>query len=104
MWALIDISMACAQSVRRAGNMTDSMALVVLFQGLYIGDALYNEVRLPSCERRSISIYRTHLASACVVHHYGHYLRRLRVYARDRIHMGALCLLPSSKVSRLQPD
>ncbi|KAI0689711.1 ERG4/ERG24 ergosterol biosynthesis protein [Cytidiella melzeri] len=43
LWALIDISMACEQYVRRGGSITDSMVLVLLFQGLYIGDALYNE-------------------------------------------------------------
>ncbi|KAI0086592.1 ERG4/ERG24 ergosterol biosynthesis protein [Irpex rosettiformis] len=43
LWALIDISMACEQSVRRGGSISDSMALVVLFHILYIGDCAYNE-------------------------------------------------------------
>ncbi|THV07352.1 ERG4/ERG24 ergosterol biosynthesis protein [Dendrothele bispora CBS 962.96] len=45
LWALIDISMACEQAVRRGGfaNVTDSMWLVLLFQIGYVGDGLYNE-------------------------------------------------------------
>ncbi|EJD05126.1 ERG4/ERG24 ergosterol biosynthesis protein [Fomitiporia mediterranea MF3/22] len=45
LWALIDISMLCEQAVRRGGfaNVTDSLYLVLLFQGLYIADGLYNE-------------------------------------------------------------
>ena len=37
--------MACEQWVRRGGSLTDSMALVLAFQGIYIADAVYNEVR-----------------------------------------------------------
>jgi hypothetical protein len=44
LWLLIDISMACAQATRIGGRITDSMILVLFFQGLYIMDALYNEV------------------------------------------------------------
>ena len=44
LWLLIDISMACAQATRLGGHITDSMILVLLFQSLYIMDALYNEV------------------------------------------------------------
>lgn len=44
LWALVDVSIACEQAVRRGGNPTDSMMLVLLFQLLYIADALYNEV------------------------------------------------------------
>jgi Delta14-sterol reductase len=44
LWLLIDISMACAQATRLGGHITDSMILVLFFQGLYIMDALYNEV------------------------------------------------------------
>ncbi|KAG8998430.1 erg24, C-14 sterol reductase [Tulasnella sp. JGI-2019a] len=43
-WVLINISCACEQAVRRGGSITDSMALVLLFQGIYVFDALYNEV------------------------------------------------------------
>ena len=45
LWALIDISMACEQAVRRAGGVTDSLWLVLVFQILYVADGLYNEVR-----------------------------------------------------------
>lgn len=38
--------MACEQAVRRGGNITDSMWLVLAFQGWYVVDALYNEVRV----------------------------------------------------------
>jgi Ergosterol biosynthesis ERG4/ERG24 family len=48
LWLLIDISMACAQATRLAGHVTDSMILVLFFQGLYIMDALYNEVSHPA--------------------------------------------------------
>ena len=48
LWLLIDISMACAQATRLGGHITDSMIIVLLFQGLYITDALYNEVSTPS--------------------------------------------------------
>jgi hypothetical protein len=44
LWLLIDMSMACAQATRLGGRITDSMILVILFQGLYIMDGLYNEV------------------------------------------------------------
>ena len=44
LWALINISMACEQYVRRAGTITDSMILVLGFQLWYIADAVYNEV------------------------------------------------------------
>ncbi|KAI0051145.1 ERG4/ERG24 ergosterol biosynthesis protein [Auriscalpium vulgare] len=43
LWFLIDISMACEQATRIGGRITDSMALVLVFQGLYVVDALYNE-------------------------------------------------------------
>ncbi|KAJ6576588.1 ergosterol biosynthesis ERG4/ERG24 [Mycena vulgaris] len=45
LWTLIDISMVCEQATRRGGfsQVTDSMWLVLLFQGLYCADALYNE-------------------------------------------------------------
>ena len=46
LWLLIDLSMACAQATRLEGRITDSMILVLFFQGLYVADALYNEVRL----------------------------------------------------------
>jgi hypothetical protein len=48
LWLLIDISMACAQAARLDGRITDSMILVLFFQGLYITDALYNEVSFTS--------------------------------------------------------
>ena len=37
--------MVCEQAVRRGGidKVTDSMWLVLLFQGLYVADGLYNE-------------------------------------------------------------
>ena len=41
--------MACEQAVRRGGtfaSVTDSMWLVLAFQGWYVADALYNEVRV----------------------------------------------------------
>ena len=44
LWVLVDIGMACEQAVRRGGNVTDSMWLVLAFQGWYVVDALYNEV------------------------------------------------------------
>ena len=46
LWVLIDISMLCEQAVRRGGfaNVTDSMWLVLSFQGWYVMDSLYNEV------------------------------------------------------------
>ncbi|KAF7965704.1 hypothetical protein HWV62_9811 [Athelia sp. TMB] len=45
LWVLINISMACEQATRRGGlaNITDSMWLVLAFQGWYVADALYNE-------------------------------------------------------------
>ncbi|EMD40017.1 hypothetical protein CERSUDRAFT_81323 [Gelatoporia subvermispora B] len=46
LWALIDISMACEQAVRRGGqitDITDSMWLVLAFQFWYVADGLYNE-------------------------------------------------------------
>ncbi|THU87635.1 ERG4/ERG24 ergosterol biosynthesis protein [Dendrothele bispora CBS 962.96] len=48
LWALIDISMACEQAVRRGGweNVTNSMWLVLIGHIGYITDALYNEPAL----------------------------------------------------------
>ncbi|KAK7448138.1 erg24, C-14 sterol reductase [Stygiomarasmius scandens] len=48
LWALIDISMACEQAVRRGGleNVTNSMWLVLVGHIGYIADALYNEPAL----------------------------------------------------------
>ncbi|KAK0469726.1 ERG4/ERG24 ergosterol biosynthesis protein [Desarmillaria tabescens] len=45
LWTLIDIGMVCEQAVRRGGfgRVTDSMWLVLLFQGWYVVDGLYNE-------------------------------------------------------------
>jgi Delta14-sterol reductase len=47
LWVLIDISMVCKQAVLRGGwsKVTDSMWLVLFFQGWYVADGLYNEVR-----------------------------------------------------------
>jgi hypothetical protein len=47
LWTLIDVSMVCEQATRRGGfgQVTDSLWLVLLFQGFYCLDALYNEVR-----------------------------------------------------------
>ncbi|TCD64525.1 erg24, C-14 sterol reductase [Steccherinum ochraceum] len=46
LWVLINISMACEQAVRRGGNITDSMWLVLVFQAWYVADGLYNEPAL----------------------------------------------------------
>ena len=50
LWTLINLSMACEQAVRRStsgtlslSSITDSMWLVLAFQGWYVADALYNE-------------------------------------------------------------
>ncbi|KAJ6482727.1 ergosterol biosynthesis ERG4/ERG24 family-domain-containing protein [Mycena sanguinolenta] len=45
LWVLLDISMVCEQATRRGGfsQVTDSLWLVLLFQGLYVSDSLYNE-------------------------------------------------------------
>ncbi|KAF8189800.1 ERG4/ERG24 ergosterol biosynthesis protein [Mycena galopus ATCC 62051] len=45
LWFLIDISMVCEQATRRGGfsQVTDSLWLITLFQGLYVSDSLYNE-------------------------------------------------------------
>ncbi|KAJ6619559.1 ERG4/ERG24 ergosterol biosynthesis protein [Mycena sp. CBHHK59/15] len=45
LWTLIDINMVCEQATRRGGlgQVTDSLWLVLLFHGLYVADALYNE-------------------------------------------------------------
>ncbi|CAG7852191.1 Delta(14)-sterol reductase; AltName: Full=C-14 sterol reductase; AltName: Full=Sterol C14-reductase [Serendipita indica DSM 11827] len=45
-WLLINVSMACKQAVRRGGRITDSMWLVILFEGFYVVDALYHETAL----------------------------------------------------------
>ncbi|KAJ7451157.1 ERG4/ERG24 ergosterol biosynthesis protein [Mycena latifolia] len=45
LWTLVDISRACEQARRRGGfgKVTDSLWLILFFQGGYIADALYNE-------------------------------------------------------------
>ncbi|KAG8915765.1 erg24, C-14 sterol reductase [Tulasnella sp. 418] len=47
-WTMLNISMACEQAVRRGGRITDSMLLVLLFQGWYVFDALWNETAVLS--------------------------------------------------------
>ncbi|EGN94675.1 hypothetical protein SERLA73DRAFT_187724 [Serpula lacrymans var. lacrymans S7.3] len=42
LWTLVNISMACEQTVR-TGGVSDAMWLVLLFQGWYVADGLYNE-------------------------------------------------------------
>lgn len=55
LWVLVDIGIACEQAVRRGGNITDSMWLVLVFQFWYVVDALYNEVSVYTlaCETAS---------------------------------------------------
>lgn len=50
LWVLANISMACEQATRRGGltKITDSMWLVLAFQGFYVADGLYNEVSFNS--------------------------------------------------------
>ena len=55
-WVLINISCACEQAVRRGGSITDSMWLVLGFQGWYVLDALYNEVRASTSLRESFEL------------------------------------------------
>ncbi|KAJ1303034.1 hypothetical protein OPQ81_011235 [Rhizoctonia solani] len=44
LWFMINLSSACKQLIHRGTwYPTDSMTLVVLFQGIYVIDALYNE-------------------------------------------------------------
>lgn len=67
LWLLVDISCACAQHVKLSAltnstekvalGITDSMWLVLVFQGWYIFDGLYNEVCL------SISVLSIQLLS-----------------------------------------
>lgn len=52
LWWVLDISCMCEQSIRLGGlhKVTASMWLVLLMHGIYIVDALYNEVRkIPMC-------------------------------------------------------
>ncbi|PWN18822.1 putative ERG24-C-14 sterol reductase [Microstroma glucosiphilum] len=42
LWVLLDISCACAQYAKE-GQITDSMFLILLFQGAYVFDGLWNE-------------------------------------------------------------
>jgi Delta14-sterol reductase len=46
LWIILDISAACEQARLRGGlsEITDSMWLVLAFQGWYVADALFNEV------------------------------------------------------------
>ncbi|KAI0769971.1 ERG4/ERG24 ergosterol biosynthesis protein [Fomes fomentarius] len=46
LWVVVDIAMACKQAVRLGGRVTDSMWLVLLFQGWYVTDSLINEPAL----------------------------------------------------------
>ncbi|KAG6910867.1 hypothetical protein DXG01_007184 [Tephrocybe rancida] len=48
LWVLVNISMACEQAVRRGGitQITDSMWLVLAFQGWYVADGLFSESAL----------------------------------------------------------
>jgi len=47
LWVILNIGAACEQARLRGGlaEVTDSMWLVLAFQGWYVADALYNEVR-----------------------------------------------------------
>ncbi|KAF8319008.1 ERG4/ERG24 ergosterol biosynthesis protein [Clavulina sp. PMI_390] len=45
-WVVLNISMACEQATRNGGRVTDSMILVVLFQGWYVFESLYLETAI----------------------------------------------------------
>lgn len=105
LWVLCNISSACEQLTRRGTwYPTDSMGLVLAFQGLYVADAIYNEV---SRHLLSASVRRlTHssIFIACCAYYDGHYNRRLWVHARRwRSCLGALCVLVASPIPRVQP-
>jgi hypothetical protein len=108
LWVLIDISMACEQAMRLGGRVTDSMWLVLAFQGWYVADALYNEVG-----RRFLAVCSQ---NADVMHtagdtdHHGHHDRRVRLHARGRrpllgpVHVLAPGALPRVPACRARPD
>ena len=79
-WVIINISMACEQATRNGGRITDSMALIVLFQGAYVLDALYNEVRAVTF----VAAARAYVSSACYPHHNGHHDGRIWVHVDYR--------------------
>lgn len=75
--------MACEQATRRGGwaNITDSMWLVQVFQGWYVADGLYNEVRdvlAPLCLLTQRSNVARHL------HHHGYNHGRFWIHAFSR--------------------
>jgi len=106
LWVLINISMLCEQATRRGGiaNVTDSMWLVLAFQGWYVADGLYNEV----CQIVSFDQYDRRATKknspARSVHHYGCYQRWFRFHAfRRRLGLGSLCLFSPSALLGIPP-
>lgn len=73
--------MACEQATRRGGlvNITDSMWLVLAFQGWYVADGLYNEVRHSFVSSFAYGEYYT-LIARCL-HYHGYYDGRFWLHA-----------------------
>lgn len=107
-WVLINISCACEQAVRNGGKITDSMMLVLGFQGLYVLDALYNEVGLcPKLVFRDGCKTKLTLGIsdlACCVEHHGRCDGWIWPHAQlGRYLLGSNDLFTSSAVLGFQP-
>lgn len=81
LWWVLDISCLCEQSIRLGGlhKVTASMWLVLLMHGIYIVDALYNEVSKTEMRFFTASSLSTFI-DVCFDNH-GHHNRRFRLYA-----------------------
>jgi len=102
-WTVLNISMACEQAVRRGGSIlsvTDSMLLVLAFEGWYVFDALYNEV-----SRHNLYYSLLHLTGRltcidCHSYYHGYCNRRSRIYVgRRKLLLGAIYIQHSIALS-----
>jgi hypothetical protein len=77
------------------------MVLVLLFQGLYATDALYNEVNSLTFLLPARALIR---GLACSFHNYGYYDRGFRIHAVSWEHcLGSSHIFPPSPLPRVQP-
>lgn len=90
LWVLVNISMACEQAARRGGSITDSMSLVLLFQGWYVADSLWNEPAVLSTMDVINDGFGFMLSVACFLWEPFVYSLQARYLAWNHVELGAV--------------
>ena len=103
-WVVLNVACACEQYLRQ-GRVSDSMWLVIAFEGYYAADCLYSEVRLPLLLVFSSGIcYVVLIVTGLHPRPDGHHHRWLWLYAVfRRSHVAAVHLRSASALSRFPP-